>query len=159
MGVYENKLREAIHLFKYYRNSLLALPLGFLLAKHGSGILTTHDYDIIFPVPLHPRRLRQRGFNQALMLARQVGKIWGIEVDFGRLQRIRPTYPQTALKEKERMRNVKGAFMYTGKNLHQKTILLIDDVYTSGSTVNECAKVLKKNGALRIDVLTLARTI
>jgi ComF family protein len=113
----------------------------------------------VLPVPLHPRRLRQRGFNQSLFLARQVGQQWGIAVETEGLKRIRWTDPQTMLPVKERMHNVRGAFVYSGRGVENRAVVLIDDVYTSGSTVDECARVLKRSGAKRVDVLTVARTI
>lgn len=156
---YNGSLREAIHRFKYDSRSLLAAPLGHLLAEKGRQILDTTAYDVVMPVPLHRQRLRQRGFNQSLFLARAVGRQWGISVEPEGLRRVRWTNPQTMLPVKERMRNVKGAFSYCGHGVKNKRVLLIDDVYTSGSTVEECAHILKQSGARQVDVLTLARTI
>ncbi len=159
VGAYDGSLRTAIHRFKYDNRSLLAEPLGALLAESGRQILQRERYDIIMPVPLHERRVRQRGFNQSLFLARQVGERWGIALEAEGLKRSRWTDPQTMLPEKVRLKNVRGAFTYRGPGVMYKEVLLIDDVYTSGSTVNECAKVLKKQGAGIVDVLTLARTL
>jgi ComF family protein len=159
VGEYEGSLRTAIHRFKYDSRSLLAEPLGRLLADQGRKLFISNAYDVILPVPLHPRRLRQRGFNQSLVLARQVGQQWGIAVEAEGLKRIRWTDSQTMLPVKERLHNVRGAFAYSGRGVGNKAVLLIDDVYTSGSTVDECARVMKRNGAKRVDVLTVARTI
>jgi ComF family protein len=159
VGEYEGSLRTAIHRFKYDSRSLLAEPLGRLLADQGRKLFISNAYDVILPVPLHPRRLRQRGFNQSLVLARQVGQQWGIAVEAEGLKRIRWTDSQTMLPVKERLHNVRGAFAYSGRGVENKAVLLIDDVYTSGSTVDECARVMKRNGAKRVDVLTVARTI
>jgi ComF family protein len=159
IGVYAGVLRHAIHQFKYDHRSLLSVPLGAMLSEQGRAVLKTHEYDVIMPVLLHPRRVRQRGFNQSLSLARTVAQAWGIAIEREGLKRTRWTDPQTMLPEKDRVRNVRGAFAYQGQGVTRKTVLLIDDVYTSGSTVNECAKVLKKQGAGRVDVLTLARTL
>lgn len=156
-GVYAGPLRQAIHLLKYTSRPLLAAPLGMLLAQQGRGLLD-QEHDLIMPVPLHKRRVRQRGFNQSLALAREVGKRWGIAVAAEGLERVRWTDPQTMLHERQRLRNVRDAFRCTAA-VEKKKILLIDDVYTSGSTANECAKVLKRNGARRVAVLTLARTL
>lgn len=158
VGSYEGMLRKAIHFFKYNNKSMLAAPLGKLLSVYGAGMLNTEEYELIVPVPLHPLRLRQRGFNQSLMLARKVGRLWDVKVCAESLKRDRWTTPQTMLSEKERRKNVKGAFSCRGCEFHGKKVLLIDDVYTSGSTVDECARVLKKQGASNVDVLTLART-
>ena len=159
VGQYNGSLREAIHRFKYDSRSLLAAPLGSLLAEKGRRLLDTAAYDVVMPVPLHMQRLRQRGFNQSLFLARAVGRQWDIPVETEGLRRVRWTNPQTMLPVKERVRNVKGAFSYCGPGVQNKTVLLIDDVYTSGSTVEECANILKQSGARQVDVLTLARTI
>ena len=92
------------------------------------------------------------------MLARRLGAAWRVPVRAHALRRDRWTAPQTQLSGSERRRNVRGAFSYSGPPLAGKRVLLVDDVYTSGSTVNECARVLKRSGAPEVDVVTLART-
>lgn len=158
VGPYEGMLRKAIYRFKYNKKYLLAVPLGKLLSLYGGNILDIKEYDHIIPVPLHRTRLRQRGFNQSMMLAKKVGHEWGIEVMADALKRVKWTKPQAMLSQKERPKNVKGAFSYSGAELQGEKVMLIDDVFTSGSTVNECARILKTQGALKVDVLTLART-
>lgn len=124
------------------------------------AITNPNDYHLVVPIPLHRTRLRERGFNQSLLLAKEIGTVWGIPIDYINLQRIRPTEPQINLKGKERIRNVKGAFAVKGEKAFKgKRVLLIDDVYTTGATVSECSKVLKKARAERVDVLTLARVV
>ncbi|MGB7949152.1 MAG: ComF family protein [Candidatus Binatia bacterium] len=116
--------------------------------------------DLIVPVPLHPKRLRWRGFNQSLLLARQVSRKYDVPVDPFLLDRRRETLTQTELTEEERRRNVRGAFETDPKkSLKGRRVLLVDDVYTSGATVNECSRVLMRAGAREVTVLTLARTI
>jgi ComF family protein len=116
--------------------------------------------DLIVPVPLHPKRLRWRGFNQSLLLARQVSRLYEVPTDPFVLNRARETAPQTELAEDERRRNVRGAFAICAeKSLKGKNVLLVDDVYTSGATVNECSRVLIRGGVREVYVLTLARTI
>jgi ComF family protein len=118
------------------------------------------DADLIIPVPLHPRRLRWRGFNQSLLLAKQVSRKYDVPMDPFVLYRKRETAPQTQLAENERRKNVRGAFATDPeKSLKGKSLLLIDDVYTSGATVNECSRVLLHDGAKDVYVLTLARTV
>ncbi|MFH2011812.1 MAG: ComF family protein [Pseudomonadota bacterium] len=125
-----------------------------------SGSIDFKSYDFLIPVPLHFKRLRERGFNQALSLAKYIGKKHGIPIDYMSLKRIKWESPQINLSKKEREENVKGVFFLRDKNrLKDKSILLIDDVYTSGATVNECAKVLRKAEACKVDVLTLARAV
>lgn len=137
---------------------MLAEPLGSLLSHYGAQMLHPEGYDLIMPVPLHPRRLRERGYNQSLMLSRQLGRAWKVGVSVESLRRHRWTEPQTMLSANDRRKNIKGAFSWAGSSPADKKVLLVDDVYTSGSTANECARVLKKHGAITVDVLTLART-
>ena len=114
--------------------------------------------DIIMPVPLHGRRLRKRGFNQALLLALEVSTAHAIPLSYDNLFRVRPTRPQVELSEEERVRNVAGAFALKRPDaVNERSVLIIDDVYTTGATVSECAAVLKHAGAARVVALTLAR--
>ncbi|MDF1577616.1 MAG: ComF family protein [Desulfurivibrionaceae bacterium] len=114
--------------------------------------------DLIIPVPLHRKRLRERGFNQALLLARAFYPDHGSLIDFAVLERQRYTAPQTSLSGKARRQNLKKAFRVKNSEVVAgKRVLLIDDVFTTGTTVNECAAVLKKAGAKEVAVLTLAR--
>jgi ComF family protein len=149
-------LSEAIQQFKYQRQLSTGKRLAELAAMHCP--LTEQHYDLIVPVPLHIERLRWRGFNQSLLLAQTIGRKNKSTVDPFLLERVRATTPQTQLNENERRTNVRGAFAVSvPEQLQGKTVLLIDDVYTSGSTVNECARVLRHNGAEVVDVFTLAR--
>ncbi len=141
-------------------NSPLAKALGNILATNCQRFLDLSAYDLLIPIPLHKSRLRERGFNQALVLAREIEKRFPLPLDYLNLQRIRDTQPQINLKEKERRKNVRGAFGLREKQkVKGKRILLIDDVYTTGATVNECSRVLRKGGAKRVDILTLARAV
>jgi len=158
IGLYEGTLRKAIHGFKYNRKSLLGKPLSLILAEQGRKLITPNTYDALIPVPLHSNRLRQRGFNQAQVMARKAGKAWRIPVDWMSLQRKKTALPQTMLSKNARRKNIRDSFYCIPDSIKGKKLLLIDDVYTSGSTANECAKTLKKNGATTVDVLTLART-
>lgn len=155
---YEGGVRTTIHRFKYRRQTILAKPLGMVMAEHGRRLLPVRGYDLIVPVPLHRDRLRERGYNQSAMLARHIGRCWNVRVDCTGLQRVRPTPPQVTLARKERAMNVRGAFSWAGKPIKGQQVLLVDDVMTSGSTMNECARVLKRAGAALVDALALART-
>ena len=135
-------------------------PLGQLMARGCREFLGGLDADLIVPVPLHRRRLRWRGFNQSLVLARQIGRGYAIPVDPFVLRREHETAPQTQLDEDARRRNVRGAFaLNPNRSVDGKSVLLVDDVYTSGATVNECSRTLKKNGAKQVFVVTLARAV
>jgi len=156
----DHPLRHAVQQFKYGRRVSLGKPLGRLMARGCHDFFRGSSLDVIVPVPLHPRRLRWRGFNQSVILAREVGRSWQLPMDPFLLLRSRETPPQIQLPEKGRRRNVRGAFaLNPDKPVEAKTILLLDDVYTSGATVNECSRVLVRAGAREVHVLTLARTV
>jgi len=158
LGPYEGLILEAISRFKYHGVSRLALPLGHLLAEYQDADFALSEFDLVLPVPLHPKRLRQRGFNQSLLLARRISRRRSIPLDFTALLRIHHTQPQTRLSGPERQKNIRGAFVVERpERVTGKKILLIDDVFTTGATVQECSKVLLQAGASQVDVLTLAR--
>jgi len=158
--VYEGPLMEAIHLFKYGKKASLARPLGLLLARYGERQFKGKGDMVIMPVPLHPRRLRERGFNQSLLLARHVAGRLESDLDFLSLRRVRYTLPQTGLGKEARKMNVRRAFEVRGCGTIQgRAVLLVDDVATTGNTLNECARVLKKAGATTVRCLVLAQTM
>jgi ComF family protein len=155
-GWYEGVLAEAIHLFKYRGRTLLGRPLGALLVN---TIERIPDTDCLVPVPLHPSRLREREFNQALLLCDILGSKSGLPVIPDALQRTRETPPQIGLSRLDRRRNVRRAFVpRRPERIEGRRILLIDDVFTTGSTANDCARALKRAGAESVSVLTVART-
>lgn len=160
LGRFDGVLMAMIHRLKYREQSRLASPLGQLMAAGVYPGLPIGGASLVIPVPLHPQRLRQRGFNQSLLLAGAVGKRHGIPVDARSLRRPVATDPQVTLGRKERERNVRGVFAVTdGNRIRGKSILLVDDVYTTGSTLTECARVLLRAGAREVSVLTLARSV
>ena len=151
-------LSTALQKFKYNRDLSVGKTLALLAAASCSS--AHEQYDVIIPVPLHLARLRWRGFNQAILLSRAIGTAHGVAVDPLLLERAQPTVPQTQLSGKERRTNVKGAFTVPARDrLRDKRVLLVDDVYTSGATVTECARTLTQAGAQAVDVFTLARAI
>lgn len=157
---YENIILNAIHRFKYKRNISIGETLASFMTDFQFPNMDYADYSIILPVPLHIKRLRERGFNQSLILARAIGEKHQMPVDFSLLKRHKFTLTQTGSNKKERKQNIKGAFEVTDKKkIAGKSIILIDDVYTTGATVNECAKTLIKAGAQKVSVLTLARVL
>jgi len=153
-AVYEGPVAAAIKRFKFGRQ-IVFQPLLQSWLHRPDCLELVAEADLLLPVPLHPRRLKARGFNQALLLAQGFPeKPIGLEV----LSRVRHTIPQVGLNPKERRENVKGAFAVSSPDAVQgKKILLIDDLYTTGSTVRECARVLLRAGAKRVEVLTVAR--
>lgn len=156
----EHPLRQVIQKFKYGRKVALGKPLGHLMARGCEEFLSQCDAETIIPVPLHPKRLRWRGFNQSVLLARQVARAYDLPMDCFTLYRTRDTPPQTQLPEEDRRRNMRRAFALSPQSsVEGKCLLLVDDVYTSGATVNECSRVLKRGGAREVLVLTLARAV
>jgi len=151
-------LKTVLQQYKYNRNVWLAAPLGALLLERTP--LAVDRYDIVLPVPLHVQRLRWRGFNQAQLLARPLADAVGVPLDPYALERVRPTRPQVELDEKERRQNVAGAFrVVQPQAVAGRRVLLVDDVYTTGATVDECSRVLLRAGARSVDVLALARAV
>ena len=156
--LYDGGVMEAIHALKYGGRTSLVDAVGPLLVSFAEDWLDQDD-GIIMPVPLHPKRLRERGFNQSLLLAREVASGTGRELDYLSLQRTRYTKPQTGLKSDDRRKNVRGAFGLTDRiNMKNRSVILVDDVATTGNTLNECARILKKAGCKKVLCLVLART-
>ncbi len=158
--VYEGPLRELIHRFKYEHQVRLRRPLGQLMATTLAPAVATWQPDLLVPVPLYHKRLRERGFNQAILLATLLARAWQIPLARTALHRIRWTVPQIELHHHEREANVRGAFSVPKPaTVDGKRVLLIDDVLTTGSTVAECAHVLQRAGARNVFVVTLARVL
>lgn len=115
--------------------------------------------DLLVPMPLHPARLQERGFNQALELARIISAQCRVPLDRDACQRIRDTPPQAALPLKDRRKNLRGAFTARTEAVRSKRIAIVDDVMTSGSSLNELATVLKKAGAVEVECWVMARAV
>jgi ComF family protein len=154
-GSYEGVLRELIHLFKYGRIATLARPLTDFLT---AALPRDEQFDAIVPVPVHWRRRWSRGFNQAELLGQALARRTGVPV-LNALRRGRSTSAQAGLSNQARRKNVTGAFRSrrTSQALEGKRVLLIDDVMTTGSTATACAIALKRAGAARVALLTVAR--
>jgi ComF family protein len=157
---YDEYSRKLITSFKYSDHTELAKIYATWLAKAGGELIATSDY--IIPVPLHYWRFISRRYNQSALLAQALGKKTGIKYLPTALKRTRHTKAQTGLSKTERSKNVSGAFTLNTRYkslIKGKNILLIDDVLTTGATINQCSKQLLKSGAMQVNVLTLARTI
>jgi len=150
-------LRQLIHLYKYGRIKTLAKPLAGLL---GRALPRDERFDAVIPVPLHWRREWSRGFNQSALLARELAKRTGVAYLAG-MRRIRSTSVQAGLSNTLRRKNVASAFALrrgmAARKIAGRRILLIDDVMTTGATASACANVLKRAGAARVVLLTVAR--
>lgn len=155
---FDGVIREAVHQLKYKNLRALATPLTRLLYDY----LSTNPVsgEVLVPVPMHPKRLRERGYNQSVLLARKLGKLTNLEVIDNCLQRIKLAPPQArTLTVEERKINVSGAFSCRDRRMKGKRVLLIDDVCTSGATLEACAAAVKRGGASSVWGLTLAREI
>jgi competence protein ComFC len=157
-GFYEDELRKLIHLFKYGRVETLSRPLGRLLAR---ALPREKTFDVIVPMPLNWRKRWQRGFNQSELLAREIGRRTHTPVR-NALCRVRNTHSQAGLTSAKRRENVSGAFRASRRaqkrhELDGRSVLLVDDVMTTGATAASCARALKRSGARRVTLLTLAR--
>ena len=167
-AAYDEAMLHLIRCFKYNGKIQLAKPFSGLMLTALNRYWDADSFDVVIPVPLSGNKIRKRGFNQAYLLIRGWKKIagqWGLGPPTARISkdtlfRNRTTLPQTGLGRKARKENVANAFSIGERtNVMQKRILLVDDVYTTGATVNECARELMDNGALSVDVLTLARAM
>lgn len=156
---YEGAIRELIHAFKYNQKSRLRYPLALLTLDGLGDLVKGHEPHLIIPVPLHRSKLRQRGYNQAVLLGQVLSRQLALPMLTDALIRTRRTEPQIELSGAERRLNVKGAFTVKKTALiEERRILLLDDVMTTGSTLDECAKELKKAGASSVIAVTIART-
>jgi ComF family protein len=150
-------VRDLVHRFKYERNFWARRILAGWLEEGYWEYYGGEVWDALVPVPLHSARLRWREFNQADQLARLLGRRVGVPV-WPCLERTRSTEVQSRLHRSERLKNLRGAFgLVKGWDVRDKRVLIIDDVLTTGSTVNACAKVLVEAGAHRVDALCVAR--
>jgi len=157
---YEGPILEAIHRLKYGGKTFVADAMGPYLAEFAKMRFMLGKSCTIVPVPLHPKRLRERGFNQSLLLAKAVAMKLNGKLDFLSLIRSKETIPQTTLSRTERKKNVQNAFVLKNPaGVLKKNILLVDDVSTTGNTLNECAKVLTRGGADAVFCVTLARAV
>jgi len=156
-AVYEGELREALHAFKFAGRRALARPLGDLAAEQCVASLPD-GIDALIPVPLARERERERGFNQATLLARRIGRWLDVPTRPGWLARTRSTRPQSDLSAAERRANVRGAFR-ASDHVAGRHLLLVDDVLTTGATLHACARALRAAGARRVGGLTVARVV
>lgn len=152
--IYDDNIGHLIRTLKFNRHYPNARLLGTLLAESLSTSIELPE--LIIPVPLHPSQYRRRGFNQALEIAKAVAKQLAIPLDFNNCKRHRVTPSQSSLTAKQRRKNLRNVFSIT-KPLNCQHVAIVDDVMTTGTTVNELAKVLKKSGIQRVDVWVCAR--
>jgi competence protein ComFC len=158
--LYTDVMQELVHLYKYRMRHYLAAPFAALMVKFMENYIDPKKIDIAVPVPLHWRRYLYRGFNQAYEMLRRLNRKYSMKVSRGNLRRIRYTTPQVGLPPDERKENILGAFKVINPDEFKgKNILLIDDVFTTGATMDECARVLKEAGALTVTGFTLTQPL
>ncbi len=154
---YSTEVKRLIHRYKYGGERFLSIPMIHWMSE---GLIKYQwDFDLIVPVPLHPTRQRERGFNQASLLARGLSQNTGVPLADRSLVRIKNTPHQARLSREIRHQNLIGAFKIRDKSstiFQGKTVLLVDDVYTTGNTVDQCTRVLLEGGAEKVYVITLA---
>jgi ComF family protein len=165
-GSYDGGLRELIHLLKYDRVRPAANVLGRMLAEVIAGLEPSFGEAaiLVVPIPLHASKKRERGFNQSELMARAAVKHRRIgdrlKLDPNALERLRATQSQIGLSRHQRRENIRGAFTVAKPDeVAGHEVLLIDDVFTTGTTVSECARILRRAGASKIFVATAARTL
>ena len=147
---YTKEIKQSIYRFKYSNRREYSAFYGDMILKLKGQIIRSWQPDVIIPVPLHPARLRKRGFNQAELVAKRLGDGLGVPVDTKILVRTVNTAPQKSLDDKERARNIKRAFQLTENIVKYKKALLVDDIYTTGATLDSCADVLLQAGVMKV---------
>lgn len=152
---YNQVMQRSVAAFKYKGRQEYAAFYGSEMAKWFKQQLKRWDAQILIPVPVHKSRSRQRGYNQAALLAKSLSRYTGIPVDEGILVRTKKTVAQKSLNNKERRKNLQGAFQLVKNVVQYKKIILVDDIYTTGSTADACAGVLLQGGAEQVYLLCL----
>ena len=169
--LYLNNKKDKFHLYKYIgiirkrliqykfnEKSYLADFFYESIIKNKKACEFLECYDIILPVPIHKKRKRQRGYNQSELIARKIAKKLDLEIYTNVLIKIKNTKPQSLLGVRERMKNAKGVYFVESVNkIKDKNVIILDDIYTTGATANECKKMMKKAGAKKVAIFTIAK--
>jgi len=155
---YKGNVRYKILAYKFFNKSYMYKTFTKIILNNKKICEILKTYDIIIPVPIHKKRINERGYNQSELIAREISKnIKSIKYIKG-LKKIRNNLKQSLLSKRQRIENVKNAYEIANKEIiRNKKVILFDDIYTTGNTVNECSKVLRQNGADSILVLSLAK--
>ena len=154
--LHKGPVRHSIYQFKYNNKRIYGKFYAEELYRLYGHKMKEWGIDVIIPIPLHRRRKRERGYNQSEIVAKYLGKMSGIRVEQNVLYRIQNTKPQKSLSYKERKANLHNAFLAKGSLKGVRNALLIDDIYTTGNTINEAAKILKDKGALKVFFFTIS---
>ena len=155
---YEGVIRKILIQYKFQEKSYLYKTIVNFLLNNKKIFEFIKSYDTIIPVPISKERKKTRGYNQSFLLAKEISKKVGIKVENKCLFKTKNIIEQSKLNKEERVKNIQGVYEIKNyKKIESKKILLLDDIYTTGSTVNECCRVLKKSNPVKIDVLTIAK--
>ncbi len=153
--LYEGDMRRAVHRMKFQNKRVYAKVFGEIMAKEIQDKITKWEIEAIVPVPMHKKKQRKRGYNQAELLAQTIADRWNIEIKKDWVVRVKETAPQKDLEKKARENNMKKAFTIIKNDVELKKILIVDDIYTTGSTVDAVAHILKKHGAQKVYFVSL----
>ena len=155
---YEENIRKLIINYKFNEKAYLYKTFVNFLLKQEKVLNIIKSYDIILPVPISKKRYKQRGYNQTELIARELSKDTKVQLITNCLYKQKNNVPQSTLNKEDRINNVKNAYIIKNSRIiKDKTIIIFDDIFTTGSTANECSKILKQNGAKEILVMTLAK--
>lgn len=155
---YDNLIRKLIIDYKFNEKTYLYRSFLEFLNNYQKEYIQFKIYDIIIPVPISKKRKKERGYNQSLLIARKISSKEKIKLGDKVISKVKNNNTQSKLNKEERAENVKNVYKITSnKEIINKNILLIDDIYTTGATLNECSRMLKQAGAKKIDVLTIAK--
>jgi len=152
---YTDEIKNSIYQFKYHNKREYGTFYGFELKDRYESIIRSWDADVLIPVPLHKSKLRKRGYNQADIIAKSIGKLLDIPVDNQLLFRKKKTLAQKELNDKERMKNLENAFNIGEKVVKYNKVIIVDDIYTTGTTIDACAKILMDAGADKVYYISL----
>lgn len=147
---YSKAMKRSMYAFKYNNRREYAGFYSKVICEKYNKVIRNWNADVLIPVPLHRARHIKRGYNQAEIVADAIGKKLGIRVDTKTLIRCKNTKPQKALTDTERNNNIENAFQISSNGIKYKKVILVDDIYTTGTTINECTRVLKRNGIEKV---------
>ena len=153
---YNDMVSKSIYRFKYHNRRYYAKAYGYAMAKRCGEMIKSWQPDVLIPVPIHSKKMQKRGYNQAELIARELSALINIPIDNRCLRRTRHTKAQKELNRNERKKNLEKAFKISSNVVEYKKIVLIDDIYTTGSTIDECAKVLMEAGVKEVFFISLS---
>lgn len=156
LWLHREPVSTSVYRFKYHNQRFYAQAYAAQIAAQYGALIRKWNPQVIIPVPLHKRRRRKRGYNQAELLAEEAGRILKIPVAKGLVERIRYTVPQKKLDSKKRKQNLKRAFVVRASSIRLRSVLIMDDIYTTGATIDSLARVLKAAGVQKVYFLTIS---